>query len=467
MPFAKAVVMGSHWSLLINFKVFFGMQLRIVSLICSGMLVAEICPAQCILGLDANYCANQAPDTLQALHPGGYFDGEGISSDGILFPESLSPGLHAVTYYNTTYYIVDTTGVYAPKSGTPNYVSLMDDGFSDGIDIGFDLSYFGATRNYVRIHSNGFISFNFAPAIFPPYANDIPTPGMPTDFIASAWADYDPTTGGTISWYTGGTTPYRYFCVQYTDLPPYGETEYVYSAQIVLYETTNIIEIHTSSSPDAGDRKSQGIENVDGTIGFVRPGRNNSFWETANDYVAFIPEICVDSFSVSSPPLISTTEPFVTICVPYDAWLYVEGAETYTWLSDTICTASAGPEPGTLLLHAVAEARVYTCYVSGTDILGCSDTTSVQIEIIDCPDNITQWNHDNALFYPNPAREWIQFTAACHEILIFNACGAPVMQKTNLTADNTLNIAALPPGFYSVVVRMQDGSSRRATCIKI
>ena len=156
----------------------------------------------------------------------------------------------------------------------------------------------------MRIHSNGFISFDFAPAIFPPEAIYIPTPGMPTDLIAASWGDYDPTAGGTINYFTSGAAPFRKLVINYINLPPYGGDIGNLTTQIILNETTNSIEIHTASSPDYGNEKSQGIENIDGTIGFVRPGRNNTIWETTNDYVAFIPEYCTDSISVVEGPAV-------------------------------------------------------------------------------------------------------------------------------------------------------------------
>ena len=430
------------------------------------LLLTGLCTsmrAQCLLGIDSIYCTNGDIDTIIPVDTGGYFDGDGISADGILYPELLEPGAHVITYSNTQYYDVDTTGTYAPITGDEQFVSLIDDGFSDGIEIGFDFMYFGSLKNFVRIHSNGFITFNFDLAFFPPYAIDIPTPGMPTDLIAVSWGDYDPTAGGTISWFTSGTAPNRKLAINYTNLPPYGEIDGFLTAQVILYETSNNIEIHTTASPDYGKRKTQGIENIDGTAGFVRPGRNNTFWETYNDYVAFIPQFCSDTINVATPPVVEILEDSVTICMPYAGLIHMSGAETFTWLSDDICTVTAGPDPNSFYLHGLTEGT-YTCTMQGTDATGCSDDDAVVVTIRNCPTEIVTSEMTMPIIFPNPANEVLTISTpgvgSDMEISCVDQFGRIILTTVMQGEEVNISTKEIPAGVYYLIFR--DGDRRVA-----
>lgn len=415
----------------------------------------QLLHAQCFTDLQNVYCTNGIPDTIMPVDTGGYFDGDGISSDGIIYPNLLSPGEHTISYFNTQYYYVDTTGLYAPKTGVPNYVSLIDDGFSDGITIPFDFTFFGSYKSFVRIHSNGFVSFNFEPAFFPPHAIEIPTPGMPTDFIAAAWDDYDPTAGGTISWFSGGTAPDRWLAMQYTEVPPYGETEDLLTAQIVLYESSNIIEIHTTASADYGNRKTQGIENSDGTLGFVRPGRNYDFWSAYNDYVAFIPQYCLDTFIVASPPSINITEDTIEICIPYAGTMHAEGAETYSWLSSDIATMTDAGAPGSFYLDAIAGPGNYICTLIGENASGCSDTTSVVVRIENCPNTIHNTTISTIMVAPNPFISNCVISGLAEDdycMRMYDSAGQLVNSKQGRFTSLIIVGETLPEGIFEVVL---------------
>ena len=72
------------------------------------------------------------------------------------------------------------------------------------------------------------------------------------------------------------------------------------TTQAQLYEGTNIIEIHTLTMPSDGGNHTQGIENIDGTIGIATPGRNSANWSTSNDFVSFIPGGVTDNCGIAS-----------------------------------------------------------------------------------------------------------------------------------------------------------------------
>lgn len=67
----------------------------------------------------------------------------------------------------------------------------------------------------------------------------------------------------------------------------------LFTSQIIIYETTNIIENHISSKPICvtwnGDRAVQGVHNIDGTAAVVFPGRNNTAWDVTDHAIRYTP----------------------------------------------------------------------------------------------------------------------------------------------------------------------------------
>jgi len=135
-----------------------------------------------------------------------------------------------------------------PTTGTN--LALTDDAASGAINIGFPFQFFGVNYNQLYVSSNGWVGFNtpltsdFTPEPFP-------TCNGPNLAIVACWQDFNPGTGGTIRYTTTGTAPNRRFIVSYTNIPFFGGScpGVTSSFQIMLYETTNVIEIHIVNKP--------------------------------------------------------------------------------------------------------------------------------------------------------------------------------------------------------------------------
>ncbi|MBX3164129.1 MAG: T9SS type A sorting domain-containing protein [Bacteroidetes bacterium] len=173
-----------------------------------------------------------------------------------------------------------------------------DDGVSPLIPIGFNFDYYCTTYTDVWICTNGFIQFNNGtPAIATGYADPVqsfPSQTAPNAMVALNQTDMDYTTYGSISYTTVGTAPNRTFIVTYDGVPGYffSFPTNFNTGQIVLYETSNVIEIHSYSVATLNDSyatSTQGIENASGTMGTAVPGRNNTSWTAVNDAWRFIP----------------------------------------------------------------------------------------------------------------------------------------------------------------------------------
>jgi hypothetical protein len=108
-------------------------------------------------------------------------------------------------------------------------------------------------------------------------------------------ASYSPPGGGTITTQTVGAAPYRAFIIKYTDCRYYSVSCRSNSAvrcnmKIVLYETTNMIDIYIKTKPICnGIQTTQGIMGTNSSQVVVTPGRNNTTWDGANSAYRYTP----------------------------------------------------------------------------------------------------------------------------------------------------------------------------------
>lgn len=268
-----------------------------------------------------------------------------------------------------------TTGNDVTSSFFPN----NDDGYTSPIPLGFNFNYYCTTYSTVLIYSNGLIQFDIGqPSTFPfgyDAAQSIPSPNLPTvlnGIVCFRMDDLDPSVGGTITYTTIGTSPNQAFVVTYSAVPVYGNPGLVYSGQIILYETSNEIEIHTIDAPQGPNLATQGIEDETGTKGLHVPGRNQSNWSSTNTAYRF-------TFAYAPTPPTSVTGP--TLMCNGDMNSYsvsaMPGATLYTWTfppqwsgSGTTTGVSSTGTAG--VSGNVYVAASYTCGISAPALLSVS-----------------------------------------------------------------------------------------------
>ncbi|MBK5285584.1 MAG: gliding motility-associated C-terminal domain-containing protein [Bacteroidia bacterium] len=210
----------------------------------------------------------------------------------------------------TTSYSVSSIP-YAPFSfntGTPILIGI-DDLWSDTVSLPFCFDFYGNTYSKCIVGANGCLSFDLSNANNYntwPIGDPIPTTNVPDLFnsIMAPWQDIDPTYMGSIYWELTGAAPCRQLIVSWDSLPYYGDPNSVMtgactnplwaSQQIVLYETTNIIEINIRNKELCtgwnGGYAIEGIQNSTGTQAVAVPGRNYpALWTATNDSWRFTP----------------------------------------------------------------------------------------------------------------------------------------------------------------------------------
>lgn len=228
--------------------------------------------------------------------------------------------------------------------GTAVFIN-SDDIWSQTIQLPFTFCFFGQAYNQLVIGANGLISFEVSLANqFCQWntqaSGTLPTTNMYTNSIMGPYHDLDPTiasSGKTVNYQVIGGFPCRIFVVSWFNIRLYDNAncggQPPQTQQIVLYETTNVIENYigtrTTCSGWNQGRATQGIQNAAGTQAFVVPGRNNSTWSASNEGWRYTPNgpsiVEVDWLQNGN---VIGTGPSVQIC-PTTYGLYTARA-TYT-----------------------------------------------------------------------------------------------------------------------------------------
>jgi len=360
--------------------------LKINLLLVLAVLINKPVYAQCTFsGLNANYCTNSATSSLTAGVGGGAFSGPGIT--GSVFSPSLAgPGTHTINYNvcSTTYSL--TTPTFSPilSATVGTSETLSDDAVTGSIAIGFNFKFFCNTYTNYYISSNGFITFNAASGNGCCQGLAMPTLGNPDNMIAYAWTDLYPPAGGSITHTLIGTAPNRIQVISFNSINHYngGSSNACcpITAQILLYETTNVIEIHTTTKPlptgSSTYSTTMGIQNLGASVAYTVAGRNASpTWTASNECQRWTPGAScnVNQTTVVSPSTISVVGNS-SICIGSTASLTATGNTTYTW-STTSNSNSITVTP--------SANQTYT--VSGTNSFGCIANSAITVTVDQTP----------------------------------------------------------------------------------
>ena len=182
-----------------------------------------------------------------------------------------------------------------------------DDYWSPVIDIPFTFCFFDTAYTALIVESNGAISFDTTNANSTGASWTINGPfpaNAPFDLdnsICGPYQDLDNTYQGTIYYEIGGVAPCRYFKASWYDLAMFGDSNSVSTGNcleddhqtqmIIIYETTNVIEIYIKEKdPPCDDVDGvtywndgdavEGIEDASNNSTFIGvPGRNATAME--------------------------------------------------------------------------------------------------------------------------------------------------------------------------------------------
>lgn len=215
----------------------------------------------------------------------------------------------------TTYTVepIDYAPVF-PFMGLAHPISVnTDDVWSDPkVVLPFNFCFYNQEYSEAVVSSNGAISFDTSTINDNGY-NDAPDecawefnlsipngqfpstaePKKILNAIYGVFHDIDPSEGGQIGWELFGDYPCRRLVVSYYQVPLFDCIEVNSTFQMVLYESTNIIEVYIEKKSTCEDWNNGnsllGIQNANGSEGITPNGRNTGKWTTENEAWRFVP----------------------------------------------------------------------------------------------------------------------------------------------------------------------------------
>lgn len=139
-------------------------------------------------------------------------------------------------------------------------------------NIGFTFSFFGVEQTQFFISTSGLITFGAGSTATANVA--IPAPAAPNNYIAPFWDNLAVDEFGSIMYTTIGASPNRKCIIQFRNIGFYSPSSQLGSFQVILYESTNRIQVQYRlivdpfSARSGGGSATIGIENGSGTAGF-------------------------------------------------------------------------------------------------------------------------------------------------------------------------------------------------------
>lgn len=207
---------------------------------------------------------------------------------------------------NSEIYDVDAIEYAPPFPFTGGTVvnADQDDSWSEVVNLPFDFCYFGDAYTSIQVGTNGLVTFN---ATYPEnqggtcpwsFSASVPSPSLVRNSIFGIYMDIHPglDSAGEINYAFFGEAPARTFVANFPSQPYFSCTDpedYNMTTQIVLYETTNVIEVYVNRR-DSGCSWNNGnaligIQNAAGTAGFAPPNRNTGDWSANKEAWRFTP----------------------------------------------------------------------------------------------------------------------------------------------------------------------------------
>lgn len=228
-----------------------------------------------------------------------------VSVSFSLFGQNLIPA-NLISTPDTGFCPPATFDIYAAGSGGCEYtvdsipynfytaggttVSMWDDQIQGPFNIGFSFDFYCNTYTQFYICSNGWLGFSGGQTATW-VVNTVPSTfaNRPKNCVMAPWRDWNPGVGSGpyISYQTQGTAPFRRLVVTWNAVPMFSCTTTYGTFQVVLYETTNLIDNNLSNVPTClgwgnGDGV-QAIHNSNGTDAEIVLNRNDNAFTASNE----------------------------------------------------------------------------------------------------------------------------------------------------------------------------------------
>ena len=288
----------------------------------------------------ANICAGNSTSITASATPVGY-------TASAIANNPYDPTLFV------TNILVDQLGTY--NGGVPYIEPLsfgtLDDGRWDNITLPFTFRFYGNTFNSLNISTNGWIGLGSSNTTATGYGVALPNAAAPNNVIHAITCDLTfagVTNAAVLQYFEVGTSPNRKFVIDYSSIKFFSGAATA-NVQVILYETTNVVEIHTLNCTNTAVSKAQGIENSTGTIATASTGRNNTTtWSGMPNAYRFTPDNI--GFTWSPATGLNTTTGATVVATPASTTTYTVSAlnPANGFTGNTTVTVTVNPASYTL-----------------------------------------------------------------------------------------------------------------------
>jgi hypothetical protein len=203
---------------------------------------------------------------------------------------------------------------FYPYIGGTQLFPTDDDRWSSSLNLPFSFCFYGQNYNKLLVGANGVVTFDIQNVVpggtqvpggtcLWNFSESIPSPTFSIkNAIYGVYQDTNiqnpPVTDPTIqnvNFYINGVAPNRSVIINFSELPQFqcNNSVGLQTSQIVLYETTNVIDVIIKNRSVCASWNSGnglvGIQNQEGTMATVPPGRNTGNWSATNEAWQFTP----------------------------------------------------------------------------------------------------------------------------------------------------------------------------------
>lgn len=211
------------------------------------------------------------------------------------------------------------------------------------LNIGFSFTYFGNSYTQFYVSTNGLVMFGAGSV--DGTEDPIPSVSTPNNFIAPFWDDLVIDGTGNILYTTVGAAPNRKLIIQFRNMGFYPFPAFFGTFSVVLYETTNTIQLQYRLIVDKTSDKAHGLsatiglENVDGTAGVqyayhdpaaIQTGKAISFTPAGSTYTVN-PNAVYDGVYLTTNPTLP--EPGITLLTAPGTDAIIGSGYTFEWAS--------------------------------------------------------------------------------------------------------------------------------------
>ena len=262
--------------------------------------------------VSASVCSGNSVSITSSATPIGYTT------------SAISNNVYDPTLFATTILVDQLNSTVVPVS-----TGTLDDGRWDNITLPFSFRFYGNIFNAINISTNGWIGMGSTNTTSTGYAVALPNAAAPNNVIHALSADLTfagASNPAILQYFEVGTAPNRRFVIDYSNIKFFSAVGTA-NLQVILYETSNLVEIHTTSCTNAhaSDFKAQGIENSTGTVASVATGRNNTIsWTGMPNAFRFTPDNI--SYTWSPATGLNTTTGATVMATPATTTTYTVNA---------------------------------------------------------------------------------------------------------------------------------------------